>query len=90
MQRTKRKLGIQEIIEAFNEIIEIICDCYNKPLRESFKHETRSTQIGKDIESALLKRKIMERYSDIGWKVQRKLLENDIIEPGGIRKENES
>ena len=90
MQRTKRKLGIQEIIEAFNEIIEIICDCYNKPLRESFKHETRSTQIGKDIEAALLKRKIMERYSDIGWKVQRKLLENDIIEPGGIRKEEES
>lgn len=90
MQRTKKRLEIKEIIEAFNEIIEIICDCYNKPLRESFKHETRSTQIGKDIETALLKRGIMCRYSDIGWRVQRTLLEKDIIEPGGIKKEGES
>lgn len=89
MQRTRRGLQIPEIVEVFNEIIEIIIECYNHPLRERFKKETRSTQIGKDIETALLKRGIMQRYSDIGWRVQRSLLEKDIIEPGGIKKEEE-
>lgn len=89
MQRTRRGLQIPEIVQAFNEIIEIIIECYNHPLRERFKNETRSTQIGKDIETALLKRGIMQRYSDIGWRVQRSLLEKDIIEPGGIKKEEE-
>ena len=89
MQRTRRGLQIPEIVESFNEIIEIIIECYNHPLRERFKNETRSTQIGKDIETALLKRGIMQRYSDIGWRVQRSLLEKDIIEPGGIKKEEE-
>lgn len=89
MQRTRRGLQIPEIVEVFNEIIEIIIECYNHPLRERFKNETRSTQIGKDIETALLKRGIMQRYSDIGWRVQRSLLEKDIIEPGGIKKEEE-
>lgn len=89
MQRTRRGLEIQEIVEAFNAIIEIIVECYNHPLRERFKDETRSTQIGKDIETALLKRGIIQRYSDIGWRAQRLLLEKDIIETGGIRKEEE-
>lgn len=89
MQRTRRGLQISEIVDAFNEIVEIIVDCYNHPLREKFKNETRSTQIGKDIETALLKRGIMQRYSDIGWRVQRSLLEKDIIETGGIKKEED-
>lgn len=41
MQRTRRGLEIQEIVEAFNAIIEIIVECYNHPLRERFKDETR-------------------------------------------------
>jgi len=89
MQRTRRGLEISEIVEAFNAIIEIICDCYNHPLREEFKKETRSTQIGSDITKALLERKMLERYSDIGWRAQRLLIENDIIEMGGITKEAE-
>lgn len=87
MQRTRRGLEIQEIVEAFNNIIDIICDCYNKPLRERF--ETCSTQIGRDITKALLERKMLERYSDIGWKTQRLLLDRDMIEPGGIIREEE-
>lgn len=89
MQRTRKRLQISEIVDAFNEIVEIIVECYNLPLREKFKNETRSTQIGKDIETALLKRGIMQRYSDIGWRVQRSLLEKDIIETGGIKKEED-
>lgn len=87
MQRTRRGLEIQEIVEAFNAIIEIICECYNHPLRERF--ETCSTQIGHDITKALLERKILERYSDIGWRTQRLLFDREMIEPGGIIREEE-
>lgn len=87
MQRTRRGLEIQEIVEAFNAIIEIICECYNHPLRERF--ETCSTQIGHDITKALLERKILERYSDIGWRAQRLLFDREMIEPGGIIREEE-
>lgn len=87
MQRARRELEIQEIVEAFNAIIEIICECYNHPLRERF--ETRSTQIGHDITKALLERKILERYSDIGWRTQRLLFDKGIIESGGIKKEDD-
>lgn len=87
MQRTRRGLEVAEIVEAFNAIIDIIIDCYNKPLRE--RYETRSTQIGKDMTKALLERRILERYSDIGWRTQRFLINEEIIEPGGIRKAEE-
>ena len=87
MQRTRRGLEVAEIVEAFNAIIDIIIDCYNKPLRE--KYETRSTQIGRDMTKALLDRRILERYSDIGWRTQRLLIDKDIIEKGGIIKEDE-
>lgn len=87
MQRTRRGLEVAEIVEAFNAIIDIIIDCYNKPLRE--RYETRSTQIGRDMTKALLERRILERYSDIGWRTQRFLINEEIIEPGGIRKAEE-
>lgn len=87
MQRTRRGLEVAEIVEAFNAIIDIIIDCYNKPLRE--RYETRSTQIGRDMTKALLDRRILERYSDIGWRTQRLLIDKDIIEKGGIIKEDE-
>lgn len=87
MQRTRRGVEIQEIVEAFNAIIDIIIECYNHPLKDRF--ETRSTQIGHDITKALLERKILERYSDIGWRAQRLLYDKEMIEPGGIIREEE-
>lgn len=87
MQRTRRGLEIQEIVEAFNAIIDIIIESYNHPLRE--RYETRSTQIGHDITKALLERKILERYSGIGWRTQRLLFNKGIIETGGIKKEDD-
>lgn len=87
MQRTRRGLEVAEIVEAFNAIIDIIIDCYNKPLRPNY--ETRSTQIGRDMTKALLDRRILERYSDIGWRTQRLLIDENIIEKGGIIKEDE-
>ena len=87
MQRTRRGLEVSEIVEAFNAIIDIIIESYNHPLRE--RYETRSTQIGHDITKALLERKILERYSDIGWRTQRLLFDKGIIETGGIKKEDD-
>lgn len=87
MQRTRRGLEVSEIVEAFNAIIDIIIESYNHPLRE--RYETRSTQIGHDTTKALLERKILERYSDIGWKTQRLLFDKGIIETGGIKKEDD-
>lgn len=86
MQRTRRGLEVYEIVEAFNAIIDIIIESYNHPLRE--RYETRSTQIGHDTTKALLERKILERYSDIGWRTQRLLFDKDIIETGGIKTED--
>ena len=87
MQRTRRGLEVSEIVEAFNAIIDIIIESYNHPLRE--RYETRSTQIGHDTTKALLERKILERYSDIGWRIQRLLFDKGIIETGGIKKEDD-
>lgn len=87
MQRTRRGLEVSEIVEAFNAIIDIIIESYNRPLRE--RYETRSTQIGHDTTKALLERKILERYSDIGWRTQRLLFDKGIIETGGIKKEDD-
>lgn len=87
MQRTERKLETSEIIEVLDEIINIIIEAYNKPLRDLFKNETRATQIGVDIEGKLLRRKIIEIHSDIGWKSQQYLLKKDVIKPGGIKEE---
>lgn len=87
MQRTRRGLEVSEIVEAFNAIIDIIIESYNHPLRE--RYETRSIQIGHDTTKALLERKILERYSDIGWRTQRLLFDKGIIETGGIKKEDD-
>ena len=87
MQRSARKVSDAEMIEALNAIIDIIIDCYNTKLAD--RYETRATRIGKNIQTSLLNRKIIERYSDIGWKSQRYLLENDIIKTWGIINEEE-
>lgn len=87
MQRTEREIEMREVYEVLNEIIDIIIDAYNKPLRDFFKDETRATQIGVDIEGKLLRRKIIEIHSEIGWKSQQYLLRKDVIKPGVIKEE---
>lgn len=87
MQRTARQVSDAEMVDAMNAIIDIIIDCYNKPLDDIY--ETRSTRIGIRMVELVRKRRIMERYSDIGWRSQRHLLENQIIAPGGIKNEEE-
>jgi len=88
MQRSGRELTVGEMIDAFNVILDIIIDCYNKPLAD--RYETRSTSIGRDITKKMLMKGILERYSNIGYQSQRYLLEEDILKPGGIINEEEA
>lgn len=88
MQRSGRELTQGEIVDAFNGILDIIIDCYNKPLVD--RYETRSTRIGIDLTKSLLKKGILERYSNIGYRSQRYLLEEDILKVGGIVNKEET
>lgn len=54
MLRVQRDLTDVEIIDAFNDIIDIIIDCYHYPVRDDFKKTARSSQIGYDIQKYLL------------------------------------
>lgn len=89
MQRTKREVTDIELIDAINAIIDLIIECYNKPVRAEFEKETRSTQIGRDIVEEVTRRDLMDRYSKIGYESQRKLLAADIIQTGGIKGQEE-
>ena len=84
MLRVQKDLTDVEMIDALNDIIDIIIDCYNKPLRQEFVKYSRSAQIGHDIFKTLRQKKIMEIYAQIGYDTQRYLLERDIIRTGGI------
>ena len=89
MQRTTRELTDVEMIDALEDIIEIICDCYEHPVRKEFEKASRAAQIGKDTVSKLLERGILERYADIGYQVQRKLLDSNIIRTGKDKEQEE-
>lgn len=82
MRRTERELTDVEIIDAFNYIVDLICDCYNHPVRSEFEKGTRSAQIGHDIVHAMTQRDILSRYSKIGYDTQRYLLDKRITETG--------
>ncbi len=54
MTRAQRDVTDVEMIDALNEIMDIVIDCYNHPVREEYKKQSRSAQIGYDIQRCLL------------------------------------
>ena len=58
MQRTERKPTESEKIEAFDEIVNIVIDGSNGPVRDGCK--SRAGMIGYDIQMCLLNRKILK------------------------------
>lgn len=54
MTRAQRDVTDVEMIDALNEIMDIVIDCYNHPVREEYKKSSRSAQIGYDIQRCLL------------------------------------
>lgn len=84
MLRVQRELTDVEMIDALNEIIDLIIDCYHQPVREEFKNACRASQIGKDITDRLRERDILARYANIGYESQQILLTRDMIKTGGL------
>ena len=54
MTRAQRDVTDVEMIDALNEIMDIVIDCYNHPVREEYKKSSRSAQIGYDVQRCLL------------------------------------
>lgn len=54
MTIAQRDVTDVEMIDALNEIMDIVIDCYNHPVREEYKKQSRSAQIGYDIQRCLL------------------------------------
>lgn len=59
MLRPQREVTDVEMIDALNEIIDIIIDCYHYPVREDYKKLSRSAQIGYDVQKSLLRRDLI-------------------------------
>lgn len=59
MYRTRKELTDVEIIDLFEWMVDMICDCYNYPVRKEFQKSCRAAQIGYDIEKRLLSAQII-------------------------------
>ena len=59
MLRPQREVTDVEMIDALNEIIDIIIDCYHNPVRDDYKKLSRSAQIGYDVQKSLLRRDLI-------------------------------
>lgn len=84
MQRVIRDVTDIEMIDTLNEIIDLIIECYNNPVRKEFEKEARSTQIGQDIVQILKKRDLIWIWTKVGYDTQRILLDKKILKTGGI------
>lgn len=84
MQRVQREVTDVEMIDALNDIIDLIIENYDERVRPEFQKDSRAAQIGHDIVQKLKEREILSRYANIGYQAQRQLLEKQIIKTGGI------
>ena len=84
MLRVQRQLTDVEMIDALNEIIDLIVECYQQPVRSDYEKASRASQIGHDIVDRLRQRDILERYSRIGYQSQLILKDHNMIKTGGI------
>lgn len=84
MQRVQREITDIEMIDALNEILDLIIDCYEAPVRPEYEKDSRSAQIGHDIVRVMTKRDLLWRWQKIGYDSQRILLDKKILKTGGI------
>ena len=82
MQRTEREFTIMEKIDTLDEIIDMVCDLYNEPIREEFKTGSRAAQLGHDVVKRLSERDYINRYQEIGYRVQTMIKERGMIRQG--------
>lgn len=84
MQRVQRQVTDIEMIDALEEIIDLIIDCYEHPVRKEHEKDARSTQIGHDIVKVLTKRDLIWIWTKVGYDTQRILRDRNMIKTGGI------
>lgn len=84
MQRVQREVTDIEMIDALNEILDLIIDCYGSPVRAEHENNCRATQIGQDIVNVLTKRDLIWYWTKVGYDSQRILLDKKILRTGGI------
>ncbi len=84
MQRVQRQVTDVEMIDALEEIIDLIIDCYEHPVRKEHEKDARSTQIGHDIVKVLTKRDLIWIWTKVGYDTQRILRDRNMIKTGGI------
>lgn len=84
MQRVQRQVTDVEMIDALEEIIDLIIDCYEHPVRKEHEKDARSTQIGHDIVKILTKRDLIWIWTKVGYDTQRILRDRNMIKTGGI------
>lgn len=59
MQKTERELTDVEMIDTFDEIIDLIIEAYKHPVRDDYHTRSRAAQIGYDIQRILLDKRIL-------------------------------
>lgn len=84
MHRINRELSDVEIIDTFFELLDLIVNIYNVPVRPEFLQSTRAAQLGHDMIDKLIQRDILEKESKIGYDSQVLLCEHQIIRNGDI------
>lgn len=84
MQRVMRGVTDIEMIDALNEIIDLVIECYEGPVRQEHENNARATQIGQDIVHVLTKKDLIWLWTKIGYDSQRILLDKKILKTGGI------
>ena len=83
MQRVQREITDIEMIDALNEILDLIIDCYEGPVRPEYEKVSRSAQIGHDIVRVMTKRDLLWRWQKIGYDSQKILIDKQILKTGG-------
>lgn len=64
MQKTERELTDEEMIEALQEIIDMLCETYLHPVRDEVHFKSRDAQIGFDTRMILFHRGMIKPGTD--------------------------
>lgn len=59
MQRIDREISDVEIIDIYMEILDLVEDTYEDPIRDDFKKQSRSAQLGYDLLRLLTDKGVM-------------------------------
>ena len=77
MQKTERELTDVEMIDTLDEILDLIIETYDKPLRKDFEKQSRPAQFGYDILRMLMEKGLLSVGSEVTKDGQYKIKGSD-------------